>query len=223
MRIKRVAFYFVFFVVLSCGVKKEVTTNIESAVKIEFRKMGFETPVDTLKSPYYRFSVVALSDSDIIGFERLNLNALNLNSNDAYPNEIYSDKPIRSIRELQRQSTKKPYFVIENQDNEFKYYFDVRKFQNDVVTLVGDQKIKQNGPTRSINYLGGHTFFEENIDLVGDQEYILDEINLYQYDLKINLNDEKVRLHYVWNYTIHTSNWINVEEKTERLDKLFNY
>ena len=213
---------------ISCGTQENVKNRKDTVIDLLVKKKDFEIPKDTLESPIYEFDIyIEASSKYQKKVEVPLLNAINDDCKWLYEEKISLTKKITSLNDILDFKNKTPFFLIENENNQFKYFFNFRSFKNPVEYIDHNISIKLFEPIRNVgfdNCIPIISYKEENkIDFNKEGEKYLGKVQIYQYDLKINLSDQKIKLHYISNGHITSSNWIDISEKTERLDKLFKY
>src|SRR5690606_37205335 len=87
-----------------------------------------QIPQDSLESPIYQFSFSLLIKKG--GLTNISLKTLDYNSKFLFSKKIDFNSDINSLKKIVQKKTAAPFYIIENENNQYKYFFNFRKFKN---------------------------------------------------------------------------------------------
>jgi len=216
----------ILLLIFGCGIKKINKKN--RAIDLVVIKELYDLPSDSLESPMYTFRFfLKNSSAEALKISPVYLNTINHQCKSLYSSAINFNDNIESLDELKNKFISAPFFVVENQSEQFKYFFNFRNFKKPIVTKLFEERVTNLDPNRNYGFdkCTPLISFKKKkwIPIMAYDEREIGLENIYQYDLKINLSDKKIRLHYVSENLILSSNWIKIDETSDRIKKLFNY
>ncbi|MCB0743810.1 MAG: hypothetical protein KDC67_07900 [Ignavibacteriae bacterium] len=208
--------FLVLIIIWSCESNRRINNDYDYTILIE--KENFTVPKDSLESPRYLLSFSIFSKT---GLKNISLKPLDNSFKLLYEKKINFNESINKLQAIKYKNNEIPFVVIENENKQYKYFFNYRRFNSPQIIKTHIGHVYVTAPIRSIDFID--KIPSNIVKNKKNKLNYLGSINIYQYDLKINPTDKKIRLHYISNGHIITSNWIDISEKTERLDKLFEY
>ena len=206
----------------SCKSSK-INNLSDEGIEFIFTKTDIEISSDKFESPLYHFDVKIISKTSDSRIKEIDEEVFDYRFKFEQERKISFEDTIESIAKAIKLKNEIPFVIVENENNELKYLFNYLPFNDPIKTTINDFEAILSGPIRQMFFIQRFLYKRKNIRLKKGIPEDLGEFEIYQYDLKINPADKKVKLHYVENNRVISSSWISIDDKSERIENLLYY